>query len=71
MLCAVRCALCCPLSQGRDVDDVEFAELMAEIDVDGSGELDFDEFLTWWRGQDQAAKAQLMALSALNFDFIL
>ena len=44
-----------------------FAEKMAEIDLDGSGELDYDEFLDWWQSQDQLAQEQLMKLQALDF----
>ena len=48
----------------------EFAEIMAEVDLDGSGELDYGEFLQWWLAQDKEAKEQLMKLSSINFDFL-
>ena len=41
---------------------------MAEIDSDGSGELDFQEFLAWWQKQDPEAQRQLMLLQDVNFD---
>ena len=41
---------------------------MAEIDSDGSGELDFGEFLAWWQKQDPEAQRQLMLLQGVNFD---
>eukprot|EP01047_Picozoa_sp_COSAG01_P138041 COSAG01_NODE_68640_length_263_cov_1.164634_1_plen_57_part_01 len=41
---------------GMELDDAEFAAIMAQIDVDGSGELDYDEFIVWWRKQDAETK---------------
>ena len=54
-------------AMGKEYSDLEFAEKMAEIDLDGSGELDYDEFLDWWQSQDQLAQEQLMKLQALDF----
>ena len=53
---------------GKVLSDSEFAQAMAEIDEDGSGEIDFDEFLGWWQSQDPEAQQQLAMLMDLNFD---
>ena len=53
---------------GKVLDDAAFAAAMAEIDEDGSGELDFDEFLGWWQTQDPEAQKQLEMLMDLDFD---
>ena len=36
---------------GRKLTHEEVHSLFAEIDLDGSGSIDFGEFLAWWRGQ--------------------
>eukprot|EP01047_Picozoa_sp_COSAG01_P092468 COSAG01_NODE_23832_length_803_cov_1.051355_1_plen_57_part_00 len=55
---------------GKNMSDAEFAKAMFEIDADGSGELDFGEFLKWWQKQDKDAQKQLMQLSELNFNLL-
>jgi hypothetical protein len=49
-------------------DEEEFAATMRQLDRDGSGEVDYREFLVWWQQQDPDAQAQLNALADLNFD---
>ena len=71
----VICVVCAQVREvmkamGKEFSDAEFAEVMAEVDADGSGELDYGEFLVWWQQQDQEAQDQLMKLSAINFDFL-
>ena len=39
-----------------------------QVDDDGSGYLDFDEFLVWWQNQNPEAQKQLELLMDLNFD---
>ena len=34
---------------GLDLDEAGFVAAMAELDDDGSGEVDFPEFLSWWQ----------------------
>ena len=46
----------------------KFAQVMAEIDKDQSGELDFNEFLGWWQRQDPEAQKQLEILRGLQVD---
>jgi uncharacterized membrane protein YgcG len=55
-------------SMGKDLDDAQLDAAMAEIDKDGSGEVEYEEFLVWWQGQDPEAQKQLMLLNELNFD---
>ena len=53
---------------GRPIDDAGLDAAMFDIDVDGSGEVEFAEFLEWWQGQDPEAQKQLMLLQEINFD---
>ena len=55
-------------SMGKPVDDAGLDAAMLEIDKDGSGEVEFEEFLAWWQQQDPEAQKQLMMLQDLNFD---
>ena len=34
----------------------EFEAAMQEIDGDGSGEVEFEEFLTWWGSKDRTGE---------------
>ena len=34
---------------GKDLNDDEFEVAMQEIDEDGSGEVEFEEFQLWWK----------------------
>jgi hypothetical protein len=52
---------------GVSQSDHEFSSTMTALDTDGSGELDFDEFLQWWLAQDTEAQKQLMQLQQLSF----
>jgi len=36
-------------SMGKTLSDAELAEAMAQLDVDGSGQVGFDEFYAWWK----------------------
>jgi len=53
---------------GKEVSGPELDTAMAAIDQDGSGEVEFGEFLAWWQEQDPEAQKQLMMLNELNFD---
>eukprot|EP01048_Picozoa_sp_COSAG05_P015844 COSAG05_NODE_1961_length_3777_cov_28.309407_3_plen_419_part_00 len=53
---------------GIDLEQHQFASAMQEIDKDGSGELDFKEFLAWWERQDPEAQKQLQILHDLHVD---
>ena len=46
-------------SVGRKVSPDDFKVAMLEIDTDGSGEADFDEFAAWWRRQGMIVQDQL------------
>jgi Ca2+-binding EF-hand superfamily protein len=47
---------------GKQLSDDQFTRAMADIDSDGSGEVDFTEFLQWWQMQDPEAQNQLRLL---------
>ena len=36
------------LRMGKKVNNAQLTEMMATVDEDGSGEVDFDEFERWW-----------------------
>ena len=55
-------------ASGKNLSDAELEEAVAEMDADGSQEVDLDEFTRWWARQDPAAKEQLKLLEELNFD---
>eukprot|EP01043_Picozoa_sp_COSAG02_P051649 COSAG02_NODE_5464_length_4299_cov_15.201905_1_plen_1071_part_00 len=38
-----------------------------DLDTNQSGDVSFDEFMTWWRRQDAEAQQQLLALKELDF----
>ena len=57
---------------GKEVDDAGLDSVMDEIDKDGNGEAEEEEFLVWWKQQDEdahqaaadAAKAKQAAAEA-------
>ena len=55
-------------ASGKKKSDAELEEAVAEMDADGSQEVDLDDFTRWWPRQDPAAKEQLKLLEELNFD---
>jgi len=56
--------------QAMDGKD-EVAEIMAVMDVDGNGEVDFDEFAKWWReggSMTRAEREEKLALTRRRFN---
>jgi Ca2+-binding EF-hand superfamily protein len=54
---------------GRELSDAEAAAAFAEMDKDGSGEIDFDEAFVWWESQDPEAQAALQeSVKAMKFE---
>jgi len=54
---------------GEELTDKGATELASEIDKDGSGEIDFEEFQLWWRvnaGNIKERLAKQIAMEALN-----
>jgi hypothetical protein len=41
---------------GREMSDIEMDTALSEIDKDGGGQVDFDEFARWWNKQDPTDK---------------
>jgi Ca2+-binding EF-hand superfamily protein len=58
------------MGRGGQMKDQEFKAAMIDLDKDGSGSVDFEEFTIWWQTQDVEAQNQLMALNALDFSFL-
>ena len=54
---------------GKRLDDAGLDAAMAEMDRDGSGGVEFDEFLTWWEetGQAQSQHSILNVATARRF----
>ena len=54
---------------GKKLADNQLDTAMAEMDRDGSGEVDFQEFLAWWEesGQTQSQQAVLNIATARRF----
>lgn len=44
---------------GRKVKDEELKKAFTEMDADGSGEIDFDEFVGWWRQQGDEVRERV------------
>jgi calmodulin len=53
---------------GKRVSGKALAEAMQEMDADGSGEIEFEEFLSWWKGHQ--AKGGGGFFSGLSLDFL-
>jgi Ca2+-binding EF-hand superfamily protein len=56
-------------SVGRKVSAEGFKAAMQEIDADGSGEADFDEFASWWRTQGATVQDELADADGLAEEF--
>eukprot|EP01051_Picozoa_sp_SAG22_P002373 SAG22_NODE_104_length_20159_cov_5.877517_12_plen_109_part_00 len=47
---------------GKNLSEKELWQAMSEMDEDGSGEVDFEEFYEWWMDEDKAsASGKLLA----------
>jgi Ca2+-binding EF-hand superfamily protein len=55
---------------GKELPEGEFQQAMRAIDSDGSGELDFGEFLRWWQTQDAQAQKQLLLMQQVDFSVL-
>eukprot|EP01043_Picozoa_sp_COSAG02_P092879 COSAG02_NODE_29449_length_569_cov_0.736170_1_plen_106_part_00 len=54
---------------GKELTEAEAAEAFAEMDKDGSGEIDFDEAFAWWENQDPEAQAALQeSVKAMKYE---
>lgn len=53
------------------LNDEEFGALMTEIDADGSGEIDFGEFLQWYTGGGGEEAAQDASMAQKAFKVVL
>jgi Ca2+-binding EF-hand superfamily protein len=49
---------------GREMDGREMDAALAEVDQDGGGDVDFDEFARWWA--KQVGRAQVSSCSELR-----
>ena len=49
------------LGMGRPAADSDMDAAMAELDKDGNGTVEWEEFLEWWHSQDPRVKKQLVA----------
>ena len=52
---------------GQKLNSKELDMAMAEMDEDGSGEVDFDEFFAWWVSDKEDSALQTKADGASNF----
>lgn len=50
----------------RPLSDKELDKAMSDMDEDGSGEVDFEEFLQWWRTEKGDAKSPWAGLFAVR-----
>lgn len=46
----------------KNVSRARLEAVMQEVDVDGSGEIDFEEFAAWYRSMDPEKQAAMLAL---------